>query len=99
MPVFQLQLEKKLKCCGTCCWCPKIQFYIHNEEMQALKEASQTLLNATPWKIIPIKNVVTLLGFLKRLEQERTFCRKQRCWTHMLDCDCSLWQPRNEDTL
>jgi len=94
MPVFKLQLEKTLKRCATCKFCGKFEFYVSNQDMEALKQAARTILNAEPTKLIRLEYTIALLSLLEMLQKQRVVCKKERLWVHALDGDCSLWQPR-----
>jgi len=83
------------KKCGNCLFCSRCEIYLPGAGFSGLQNVARDILNAKPGPaLLKSEKIIDMLVVLEKLQSEKVYCHRERCWTHFMDIACSFWQPR-----
>jgi len=96
----KIDLSESAKRCGNCEFCGRYEISLYSADMTRLQNAAKEILNAKPGgAFLRSEYVIDVLVVFERLHNEKVYCRQERCWVNLLEPACSLWQPRDIQTI
>jgi hypothetical protein len=85
------------KVCGTCTHIRPRLGLVGTLEFQAKLERVVQRLGAEKDTMENTRiddNLFEVLALLNWLQKQKFYCRREKCWVHILDAGCFAWQPK-----
>ena len=94
-PAEDKLLSEIAKKCGNCVFCSRAEIFLPYADLNRLQNVARDVMSAKPGSVLlHSEGVIDVLTLLEHFQNEKVYCRRERCWTHFLDVACCFWQPR-----